>query len=103
MPHLRFNPGGHLAGRPLAFIVWWGLEPEVQRLTLDHVEQQRWVGTAFSTVTGTVGTLGVVPRDGRADPISRALNDLSDLAPLPGERRITEQQQGLPTSAFVVR
>lgn len=103
MPHRLGDPGGHLTRGPLALILRGGLESEVQRLTLDLVEQQGRMGTTFPAVFRAVGAFGVVPRDGGADPVGRALNNLRDLATLPGNRRVAEQEQRLPTDAFVVR
>ena len=103
MAHRLFNPGSHLAGRPLALIPGWGLEPEVQRLTLDLTEQEWGMGTALATVPWSVGSANVVPGDGRADPVGGALHDLCDLATWSGVCGVAEQQQGLPTGAFIVR
>ena len=103
MAHRLFNPGSHLTGRPLAFILGWGLEPEVPRLTLDLTEQERGMGTARATVPRSVGSANVVPGDSSTDSVGGALHDLCDLATWSGVCGVVEQQQGLPTGAFIVR
>jgi len=39
MAHHLVDPGGHLTGRPAPAIIRWVLQSQVQRLTLDLIEQ----------------------------------------------------------------
>ena len=61
------------------------------------------MGTALATVPWSVGSANVVPGDGRADSVGGTLYDLRDLATWSGVCGVAEQQQGLPTGAFITR
>ncbi len=60
----RFDPVRDLLACPFPLVVWRRLEAQIQRFTLDLVEQKRMVGATRTTVCQTVRTLGVVQGDG---------------------------------------
>ena len=97
----RLNPVRDLPACPFPVVVWWGLEAQIQRFTLDFVEQKGMVGATRTTVCQTVGTLGVVQRDGVGQPRWTSLHDARHVAACP-EFRLAEEEQGVPAGAFVI-
>ena len=73
----------------------------IQRFTLDRVEQKGMVGATWTTVCQTVGTFGVVQRDGVRQPCWTSLHDARHVAACP-EFKVAEEEQGVPAGAFVM-
>lgn len=73
----------------------------IQRFTLDLVEHKRMAGATWTTICQTIGTLGVVERDGVRQPCWTSLHDARDVAACPGFR-LAEEEQGVPAGAFMM-
>ena len=95
------DPVRDLLARPCSFIVWWGLEAQIQRFTLDLVEQKGMVGATRTTVCQTVGPLRVVQRNSVSQPRWTSLHDARHITAC-SEFRLGEQEQGVPAGAFVI-
>ena len=95
------NPVGHLLTRPCPLVVWWGLEAEIQRCALDLVEHKRVAAATRTPVRQTLGTLGVVQRDGVSEPRWTSLHDACHVAACSGFG-LAEEKQGVPAGVFVV-
>ena len=54
----HLDPVRDLLARPFPVVVWWGLEAQIQRFTLDFVEQKGMVGATRTTVCQTASNLG---------------------------------------------
>ena len=97
----RFDPICNLLARPFSLVVWRRLKAQIQRFTLDLVEQKGPVGATRTTVCQTVWSLSVVQRDRIDEPRWTSLHDASDLTAGP-RFRLAEQEQGVPASALVI-
>ncbi len=82
-------------------VIWRRLEAQIQRFTLDLVQQKGMVGATWTTVWQTVRTGGVVQHDGLAEPAGTPLNDARHVAARP-RFRLAEEEQRVPAGAFVM-
>ncbi|WP_407571765.1 hypothetical protein [Deinococcus altitudinis] len=75
----RLDPICDLLARPFPLVVWRRLKAQIQRFTLDLVEQKGPVGAARTTVYQYIWPLSVVQREGVGEPTRTALHDATSL------------------------